>query len=160
MFFLCLASVLALIVLAVAFVAKLAFGFTKRRPRLVTLRMVAVAAVAAGIIVLGSIGNEINRRYHADMIEAMDELKGATMDEVTTRLGPPDSCVNIELNLYQDSTIPRLNASHFMGASPAFVCTYRSGVWYSAWHPPTCIHVFFDIAGRCSTWQLDDSSIP
>ncbi len=161
MFFLCLASVLALIGLAVAFVARLAIRlFSKRRPRLVTLRMVVVAVVAVGIIIFGSIGNEINRRHYTDMIEAMGELQGATMDEVATRLGPPDSCVPVELDFCPDSTVPRLNASPSTSASPAFVCTYRSGVWYSAWYPPSCIHVFFDTAGRCSTWQLDDSSVP
>ena len=161
MFFLCLASVLALIGLAVAFVARLAIRlFSKRRPRLVTLSMVVVAVVAVGIIIFGSIGNEINRRHYTDMIEAMGELQGATMDEVATRLGPPDSCIPVEFDASPASTIPSLNVSRFMGDSPAYICTYRSGVWYSAWYRPTCIHVFFDLAGRCSTWQLDDSSVP
>lgn len=153
MTFLFVASVLALCVLAILFVAVLAVRlFTKRRPPLCTRRAAAVAAAALGIVVLGQAGLAADDRRYDALVAAARELEGAGMQTVENRLGPPED------RFPADSAPSYL--SFPLGDEPraraAEIWTYRAGVWYSWYQPSARVLLCFDRFGRCFHWSVDD----
>ena len=151
--FLFVASVLALAVVAILFVAALAVRlFTKRRPPLCTRRAAAVAAAALGIVILGQAGLAADDRRYNALVAAAQELEGADMHTVENRLGPPEN------------RFPRHSAPTYLSfplgdeprARTVEIWTYRAGVWYSWYQPSARVLLCFDSLGRCFHWSVDD----
>ena len=153
MTFLFAASVLALAVLAIRFVAILAVRlFTKRRPPLCTRRTATIAAAALGIVVLGQAGLAADDRRYNALVAAAKELDGADMQTVENRLGPPE-------NRFPVAFAPSY-LSFPLGDEPRAraveIWTYRAGVWYSWYQPSARVLLCFDLFGRCFHWSVDD----
>ena len=128
MLLLYLASLLALAVLAIAFVAVLLVRlFTKRRPPLCT------------------------RRYTA-LVETAKELDGADASTVESRLGPPENRFPAE-SAPRHLSFPLGDEAKSRAAE---IWTYRAGVWYSPYQPSTRLVICFDGSGVFFHWSVDD----
>ncbi len=153
MTFLVLSALLALVILAGAFVAALAIRlFTKRRPPLCTRRAAAVATAAVFVIAVGQMGYFADDRRHNALTKAADELVGERKEDVESRLGPPE-------RRFPAQDAPRYLSFHLgdkAEAQSAEIWTYRAGVWYSWYQPSARILLCFDNAGRCIDWSVDD----
>lgn len=153
MLLLYLASLLAIAVLAIAFVAVLLIRlFTKRRPPLCTRRAAAIAAAAVFVVVLGQAGLLADTRRYTALVETAKELDGADASTVESRLGPPE-------NRFPAESAPR-HLSFPLGdeakSRAAEIWTYRAGVWYSPYQPSTRLVICFDGSGIFFHWSVDD----
>ena len=150
--FLCVASFLTLVVLAIVFAVALGVRlFTKCRPPLVTLRSAAVATAAVGIIALGWAGLVADGRVYESMRVSLDELDGAKMGEVEQRLGSPE-------RRYRPPFVP-IQFCFPLGdkaEQSAEIWAYDAGVWYSPYQPCTRFLACFDASGRLFHVTVDD----
>ena len=144
------ASVLALVVLAVRLVAVLALRlFTKRRPPLCTRRIALVAAAAVGIVALGLAGIAADDRRFDSLLEGLHGLEGEDVRAVETRFGPgrryPDSHTPVSV------VLPHRTTNEIVE-----VRTYRTTPWYSCYPSFRTVYAGFDESGSLRLVDFDD----
>ena len=151
-----IASFLTLVLLVVIFVAVLGIRlFTERRPPLVTRRAGIVGAVAVGIFLIGIAGLAASNRRCKALQETLDQLEGAGMEEVETRLGQPRARTPVSPNIWgYDPFLLRPGDPDF-DKRPVVSWTYDACVWYSPYIGIEAI-VYFDCGGRLLRWYFDD----
>ena len=151
-----IASILTLVLLPVAFAAVLGIRlFTKRRPPLVTRRATIIGAVAAGIFLLGIAGLTASERRYKALQEALDQLEGASMEEVEARLGQPGARAPVSPDVRGYEPFFLRPGDPNFEKRPFESWTYDACVWYSPYNGTKAI-VDFDCGGRLFRWYFDD----